>query len=334
MRTSLPVSAVLLVVLWAGGAYGGSSGPGPAAATGPNLLLITIDTLRADRLGCYGGRIVKTPSIDGLAARGVLFERAFSHAPLTLPAHASILLGLLPPVHGVHDNSNFRVPDELLTLAEWLKGRGYETGAVVGAFPLDSRFGLTRGFDVYDDNYGSQGADRSRVRRTEGRGRRGPGAGLDRREEGPWFLWVHCFDPHQTYQPPEPFLTQYKDFPYDGEVAYVDSELGSLFAGLKEPSGQEKTVIVLTADHGESLGDHGETTHGYFAYNATLHVPLIIASPGLKPGRVRRTSPTSISFRPSATPWVSRSPAGSKGPPCGRRPREAKRPTVPSISRA
>ena len=138
MRTFFPVSAVLLVVLWAGGAYGEAPGRAQSSAAGPNLLLVTVDTSCGPiTWGAYGGSIAPTPSIDGLAA-GVLFERAFSHAPLTLPAHASILLGLLPPVHGVHDNSNFRVPDGLLTLAEWLKGRGYDTGAVVGAFPLDS----------------------------------------------------------------------------------------------------------------------------------------------------------------------------------------------------
>jgi arylsulfatase A-like enzyme/Flp pilus assembly protein TadD len=286
MRTPTAVIAILLAAV-GGGAL---CGPGDVLAepqTGkPNFLLITIDTLRPDRLGCYGSRTVETPSVDGLAGQGVLFERAFSHAPLTLPAHASIMLGLLPPTHGVRDNANFRVPDGFLTLAEWLKRQGYETGAVVGAFPLDSRFGLTRGFDLYDDNYGSQGeSDLAFVERKAGVVVERALAWI-RERNGPWFLWVHCFDPHQKYHPPEPFLTRYKDAPYDGEVAYVDSELGKLFSGLKSREGPGGTVVAFTADHGESLGDHGETTHGYFAYNATIHVPLIIAAPGLAPRRV------------------------------------------------
>jgi arylsulfatase A-like enzyme/Flp pilus assembly protein TadD len=251
----------------------------------PNLLLITVDTLRADRLGCYGGREVKTPTIDALASRSVLFERAFAHTPLTLPSHTSILLGTTPPFHGVHDNSGFIVRDEFLTLAEWLKGRGYATGAFVGAFPLDSRFGLTQGFDVYDDDYGSQSRDEFVFveRKAEVVVDRAISWLKDRK--GPWFAWVHCFDPHQPYQPPEPFSSQYKGSAYDGEVAYVDSALGKLMGFLKANGFESGTTVVLTADHGESLGEHGEMTHGYFAYNATLHVPLIIASPGLKPGR-------------------------------------------------
>jgi len=251
----------------------------------PNLLLITIDTLRADRLGCYGGREVKTPAIDALASRSVLFERAFAHTPLTLPSHASILLGTTPPFHGVHDNSGFIVRDEFLTLAEWLKDRGYATGAFVGAFPLDSRFGLTQGFDIYDDDYGSQSRDEFVFveRKAEAVVNRAISWLED--TKGSWFVWIHCFDPHQPYQPPEPFSSQYKGSAYDGEVAYVDSVLGKLMDFLRTKGLESGTTIVLTADHGESLGEHGEMTHGYFAYNATLHVPLIIASPGLKPGR-------------------------------------------------
>jgi choline-sulfatase len=280
-------AVIILLFVAPGAGFCASAGlPAEAPAAKPNLLLITVDTLRPDRLGCYGSRTTETPAVDGLARRGVLFERAFSHAPLTLPAHASILLGLLPPVHGVHDNSNFRVPDAFLTLAEWLKRQGYETGAVVGAFPLDSRFGLTRGFDYYDDRFGTQAAtDLAFVERKAAVVVEKALAWIQERK-GPWFLWVHCFDPHQKYQPPEPFWTRYKNALYDGEVAYVDSELGKLIGGtgLNGPAG---TVIIFTADHGESLGDHGESTHGYFAYNATIHVPLIITAPGVNPGRVR-----------------------------------------------
>jgi arylsulfatase A-like enzyme/Flp pilus assembly protein TadD len=254
----------------------------------PNVLLITIDTLRPDRLSCYGGPYIKTPAIDDLAQKGVLFTRAFAHTPMTLPSHANILLGVTPLVHGVHDNANFIVPKEIPNLAVWLKGKGYATGAFVGAFPLDSRFGLTPGFDVYDDNYGSQGPnDMMFVER-----KADVVIDLARRwlaaRKGPWFLWIHCFDPHQPYDPPEPYRTRFRDTPYNGEVAYVDAALGKLFAFLKERKLEENTVTVLTADHGESLGEHGEATHGYFAYNATLHVPLILAGPGLSPGRAGR----------------------------------------------
>jgi arylsulfatase A-like enzyme/Flp pilus assembly protein TadD len=291
-RTSPAGAGRLLVIALAVAA--GVSGPAPFAGDqgdSRNVLLVTLDTTRADRLGCYGCESAATPAIDGLARAGALFERAFAHTPTTLPSHASILLGLTPPAHGVHDNSGFVVPPEPTTIAEWLKGRGYATGAVVGAFPLDSRFGLTRGFDVYDDAYGVQepGLLEFVERRAEAVIERalawldGP-AGA-----GPWFLWVHLFDPHQPWRPPEPFRTRYASAPYDGEVAYADHALAALFEALKARGLDGRTVVVLTGDHGESLGEHGELTHGYFAYNATLHVPLIVAGPGVKPSRVAAT---------------------------------------------
>ena len=263
-----------------------AAGPLAAAETGPNILLITVDTLRADHLGCYGSSSVRTPAVDALAARGTLFTRAFAHSPLTLPSHANILLGLTPNAHGVHDNSCFIVREDFLTLAEWLKARGYATGAFVGAFPVDSRFGLVQGFDVYDDNYGTQGpTDMVFVERKADVVVAKAAEWLKGRT-GPWFLWVHLFDPHQPYEPPEPFLSQYPGRPYEGEIAYADAALGKLLGLLKERGLEDRTAVVFTADHGESLGEHGETTHGYFAYNATLRVPLILALPGARPGRV------------------------------------------------
>jgi arylsulfatase A-like enzyme/Flp pilus assembly protein TadD len=263
-----------------------AAGPLAAAETGPNILLITVDTLRADHLGCYGSSSVRTPAVDALAARGTLFTRAFAHNPLTLPSHANILLGLTPNAHGVHDNSCFIVREDFLTLAEWLKARGYATGAFVGAFPVDSRFGLVQGFDVYDDNYGTQGpTDMVFVERKADVVVAKAAEWLKGRT-GPWFLWVHLFDPHQPYEPPEPFLSQYPGRPYEGEIAYADAALGKLLGLLKERGLEDRTAVVFTADHGESLGEHGETTHGYFAYNATLRVPLIMALPGARPGRV------------------------------------------------
>lgn len=249
----------------------------------PNVLLITIDTLRPDRLSCYGSTRLKTPNIDGLAGKGALFSRAFSHNPITLAAHVNILLGLTPPAHGVHDNSNFIVRDEFTTLAEWLKKAGYSTSAIIGAFPLDSRFGLNQGFDFYDDNYGAQDPEAMSFveRRAEEVVDRAVGW-LEGRT-GPWFLWVHLFDPHQRYSPPEPFLSRFKDDLYSGEVAYVDQALGKLFSSIEAKGAGPKTITVITGDHGESLGEHGESTHGYFAYNATLWIPLIVAVPGAKP---------------------------------------------------
>jgi len=247
----------------------------------PNLLVVTVDTLRADRVSAYSDRHVRTPNMDGLAARGVVFTRAFGHCTTTLPAHADIFLGTTPLYHGVHDNANFVVGDEFLTLAEHLKGSGYATAAFIGGFPLESRFGLDQGFDMYDDRLDRIGPT--------------PGDSWTRRAEAviasalawlegrksPWFLWVHLWDPHEPYSPPEPYKTRFADNPYDGEVAYVDAELGKLFGYLDRTGLDRSALVLLTGDHGESLGEHGEATHGFLAYNATLQVPLIIARPGL-----------------------------------------------------
>jgi arylsulfatase A-like enzyme/Flp pilus assembly protein TadD len=265
-------------------------GLGSAAADVPknplNVLLITVDTLRPDRLSCYGGPHLQTPQIDGLARRGVLFKRAFAHNTITLPSHTNILLGLTPPAHGVHDNSNFIVPKELQTLAEILKKAGYATGAFVGAFPLDSRFGLTQGFDVYDDNYGTQDPASEVFVERKAEAVIDKSVGWLDAQSKPWFAWVHLFDPHQPYNPPEPFLSRFKDDHYSGEVAYVDYSLGRLFSWLRTKGLEKKTCTILTGDHGESLGEHGEITHGYFAYNATLWVPLLVSIPGIDPAEV------------------------------------------------
>ena len=258
--------------------------PRPGAYARPNVLLVTIDTLRANRLGCYGGTAVPTPNIDRLAQRGTVFAKAFAPTPLTLPSHASILTGMTPVAHGVHDNINFVVRPEHTTLAEHLKARGYETAAVVSASPLDSRFGLAQGFDTYDDTFMAPGAPKTSPAEQPA------DATVDKALKwlraphgGPWFLWVHIWDPHAEYAPPEPFLSLYKGRLYDGEVAYTDLALGRLFRFLDENRLAERTLTVLTADHGEGLGDHGERTHGYLAHNATIWVPLIIAAPGSEP---------------------------------------------------
>jgi arylsulfatase A-like enzyme/Flp pilus assembly protein TadD len=231
---------------------------------------------------------LKTPNIDSLADKGVLFLKAFAHTPTTLPSHANILLGTTPLYHGVHDNSSFIVREEFLTLAELLKDQGYSTAAFVGAFPLDSRFGLTQGFDVYDDNYGTISSQEFSYVERKAEAVVEKALKWLENENNPWFLWIHCFDPHQRYNPPEPFKTQYKNNLYDGEVAYVDFALGKLFAFMEENNYDENTVIIFTGDHGESLGQHGESTHGYFAYNSTIWVPLIVFFPGVKQSRVNQ----------------------------------------------
>ena len=250
-----------------------------------NLLLITIDTLRTDRLSCYSSEHLITPNIDFLAAKSTLFARAFAHTSTTLPSHTNILLGTTPVHHGVHDNLNFRVRDEYLTLAEHLKKEGYSTGAFVGAFPLDSIYGLDQGFDTYDDDFGVNADGKRETER--------PAEAVIENAlqylgmtKSPWFVWIHCYDPHDPYEPPEPFKTEYKTNPYEGEVAYVDFALKKLFHHLESKELFEKTVIVFTGDHGESLGQHGEKTHSFFAYNSTIWVPLFIYIPGVKPQTV------------------------------------------------
>ncbi len=259
----------------------------PARAADTNLLLITIDTLRTDRLGCYDAEHGRTPRIDALAAGGVLFERAFAHDPETLPSHTNILLGMTSLAHGVMENSKSIVAPEFLTLAELLKSKGYATAAFVSGFPVDSRFGLNQGFDVYDDRYPAKPLTGERF--SERPAEKTVAAALQwlTAPKGKWFCWVHLWDPHDPYAPPEPFATQYADDPYTGEVAYVDAQLAVLFDELAKRHLLDQTAVVLTGDHGESLGEHGEIFHGYFAYNTTIRVPLIVAAPGLKPARVK-----------------------------------------------
>ncbi len=264
----------------------GWAGAPDATGADSNVLLVTLDTIRTDRLSCYGSKVVQTPRIDWLAAHGALFERAFAHAPLTLPSHTNILLGMTPLAHGVNESNKSIVPGEFTTLAELLKTKGYATAAFVSAFPLDSRFGLTRGFDVYDDAYPSKaGPGESFSERPAGETVAAALRWLSGRKEK-WFCWVHLWDPHLPYAPPEPFASRFKADPYSGEVAYVDAELGKLLDEIDKGGGLGKTLVVLTGDHGEALGEHGEMGHGYFAYNVTIRIPLIIAAPGMKGVRV------------------------------------------------
>ncbi|MCX7974805.1 MAG: sulfatase-like hydrolase/transferase [Candidatus Aminicenantes bacterium] len=269
----------------------------------PNVLLITVDTLRPDRVSIYSDKHLKTPNIDSLAVSGVVFDRAFAHVPITLPSHASIFLGLNPPSHGVRDNARFRVGSELTTLAEVLKISGYSTGAFVGAFPLDSRFGLNQGFDYYDDLFPAQPFLPFTF--SERRAEMVINSAINwlKQQKPPWFCWLHLWDPHSPYLPPEPYLSRFKEDPYSGEVAYVDDQLGRLFAVLSDYKMFKNTLIIFTADHGESLGEHGELTHSFFIYNSTLWVPLIITGPGIKPGRVKEFV-SHIDLFPTICDWL------------------------------
>lgn len=247
-----------------------------------NILLITVDTLRADHLGVYGHDAIETPNIDALAARGALFERAYSACPVTLPAHASILTGSYPPYHGVRGNGIFRLRESVQTLAESLEARDYTTAAIIGSVVLDSDYGLDQGFDLYDDEIepANGPADLITAERKAEEVTRRARAFLTDRGTGPFFLWTHYFDPHTIYEPPARFAQKYPDSAYDGEVAYVDEQVGLLLADLRERDLEEDTLVVLVGDHGEGLGEHGESIHGVLLYDSTVRVPLIVANPG------------------------------------------------------
>ncbi len=278
------------------------------ASDRPNVLLISIDTLRADHLGCYGYTAVRTPVIDQLAREGVRFERAFSTVPLTLPAHASILTGTYPSYHGIRDNAGYVLPQDQTTLAEVLKKEGYSTAAVVGAYVLDSKFGLDQGFDHYYDNF-----DLSRyenispgyIQRTGDEVVQESIRWLSSVRPKPFFLWVHLYDPHDPYTPPEPYASKHPGRPYDGEIEFTDSNVGVLLAALKQRGLYENTLIILAGDHGESLGEHGEEKHGFFVYNATLHVPLIFRLPGgREAGRTVDDNVSLVDLFPTVVQWL------------------------------
>ena len=282
----------------------------PAPTDRPNVLLVTIDTLRADRLGCYGYQGAATPTLDALAARGVRFKTAVAHAPLTGPSHASILTGLTPLGHGFRNNSGFVLAPSIKTAAEDFRQAGYRTGAVISGFPLDRRFGFDRGFDTYEDHL-PRGNDPRRTPYVERPADAATDAALrwlgtaEGAQSKRWFLWVHYYDPHAPYEPPGDLATRYAASPYDGEVAFVDRELGRLLRALDEKHELGRTLVVATADHGESLGEHGEGTHGVFVYDATLRVPWMIAGPGVAPGRISETVARSIDVLPTLLDYAA-----------------------------
>jgi arylsulfatase A-like enzyme/Tfp pilus assembly protein PilF len=252
----------------------------------PNVLLVTLDTTRADHLACYGYGGVSTPNLDAIAGRGVLFEQAATATPLTLPAHSTIMTGMFPTYHGVRVNGNTALGDDQTTLAEVLAARGYATGAFIAAFVLDGRWGLKQGFAHYDDQFDLKKykhLDLGEVQR--------PGnvvvdaalAWLEGEKSKPFFAWVHLYDPHVPYDPPEPYRSQYvrrgPTGPYDGEIAFMDEQIGRLTDWLAKNGLDRSTVVICVGDHGEALGSHGEGTHGYFVYDYALHVPFIVSAP-------------------------------------------------------
>ena len=256
-----------------------SAAPPPSAAGPRPVLLVTIDTLRADRLGCYGDAGARTPVIDRLARQGVVFERAYTPAPITLPAHASILTGLLPPAHGVRANGAFALGPEMPTLAEVFRARGMATAAFVGAFPLARRFGTGRGFDHYDEAFGKAGGVRYEFSERPGSAVVAAALAWLRGQSGPVFLWVHLFEPHAPYEPPPQFAGA---DPYRGEIAAADAALAPLIAAWDARGGG---VLALLSDHGEAFGEHGEESHSLFVYDTTLRVPLILRGAGLPAGQ-------------------------------------------------
>jgi arylsulfatase A-like enzyme len=255
----------------------------PSAPTG--VVIITLDTTRADRLSPYGLMDVSMPALERLAREGVVFDQAMSVAPLTLPAHASLFTGLIPPNHGVRDNADEALATAETTLAELLQARGFKTAAFIGSTVLDPDRGLAQGFDTY------RGMD-SKDRRTPAtRQRRADEVigdatrWLDEVGDSPFFVWTHLYDPHRPYDPPEPFRSRLADA-YVGEIAFADSQIGRLLDAMDERHLLERTIVIVVGDHGESLGEHGERDHGIFLYDSVLRVPLLVRAPGLAPRRV------------------------------------------------
>ncbi|MBZ0270102.1 sulfatase, partial [bacterium] len=261
---------------------GCARGPSPGDLAGWNVLLVTIDTLRSDRLGFEGWTAADTPVLDRLAAGGVVFRTALATAPVTLPSHASILTGLYPPRHGALDNGIYSLPEGVPTLATILKDAGYATSASIGAYVLHRQYGLARGFDVYDDRFRHPSADAARERRGAHVVDRAIRWLRERDHDAPFFLWAHLYDPHAPYSPP----AEYAGFadPYDGEIAYVDACIGALLDALREEGSLARTLVVVTADHGEAFGDGGERTHGLLLRESTLRVPWILRAKGALPG--------------------------------------------------
>lgn len=293
------------------------SHPGQAATPlrRPNLLLITIDTLRPDRLGCYGYDKIETPNLDNLARKGALFENAVTSTPLTAPSHASIFTGLYPTAHKVRDTGGFILDSSHPTLAVILQQQGWDTAAFVGSSVLKKHFGFAQGFAVYDDEIPKPDPRKNPSEYAERRA----GEVVDRatrwlatQSGRPFFLWVHVFDPHSPYDPPSPFREKYRGRPYDGEIAYTDQQLGRLLAATAGKPGD--TLIAVMSDHGESLSEHGEYTHGVFLYDSTIRIAFLLAGPGIPAGLRVKQQARNIDLLPTVLESLDiKTPAGVQG---------------------
>lgn len=288
-RLIIAVAAIVIAASVSGFLFFRRSAAAPGVRT-PDIILITIDTLRADSVGFMGNKLVSTPFLDALAAKSTVFTDAHAHNVVTLPSHANILTGLYPYQHGIRDNAGYTLDAKYATAAGHLRKLRYATGAFVGAYPLDARYGLGHDFDVYDDKYreGSTPLSFAVDDRSASEVLAAAGAWFGSISSGPRFLWAHLYDPHAPYTPPPPFADQFRDNPYLGEISYVDAELRRFLEPIL--AAKPETVVIVTSDHGEALGDHGELTHGLFAYEATLKVPLLVYDGGRSGGRDGRSA--------------------------------------------
>ncbi len=290
----LGVAALVLGLLSASACGGGQARPA-------GILLITLDTTRADHLGCYGDASAVTPNLDALAQQSVRFDQAMAAVPVTLPSHATMFTGLYPPTHGVRYNGMFRLGETSVTLAERLREAGFATGAVPAAYPVNAKSGLVQGFEIYKDLFSEPGAEKLSVDAMR--------SAADVVKVGletihavaskPFFVWLHFFDAHHPYVPPFPYSAQFRDHPYDGEIAYVDEQLGELFAALKKDGLWDRIVVIVAGDHGEGLYQHGERLHSQLVYESTLRVPLLIKAPGASAGAVIREPVTLADLAPT-----------------------------------
>lgn len=279
-RSRILLVAIAAVIVASAGFFVWRRTSLPGGSSSTPVILISIDTLRSDHLPAYGYGAVSTPNIDALRADGILYERAYSHVPLTLPSHTSILTGLLPSDHGVRDNVGFRLANTVPTVQEALKKNGYATGAAVSAYVLRHETGLARGFDFYDDQVEPIGPSRviGRVQREGGETLQAATSWLDSESGKPFFFFLHLYDPHTPYHAQEPFFSRYEN-KYDGEIAYADSVVGDLIRRLKQSGVYDRALVILLSDHGEGLNEHGEEEHGIFLYREDLQVPLIVKLP-------------------------------------------------------
>jgi arylsulfatase A-like enzyme/Tfp pilus assembly protein PilF len=331
-ETRIWIVALVLVALAAGLIFlylsesdGGRTAQGPqplpvagAGGSDLNVILITIDTLRADRLGCYGSKQVFTPAIDRLASEGVRFTNAATTVPFTLPAHSSMMTGTYPPYHGVRENVGYFLDESIPTLAEQMKLGGWTTAGFVSAFVLDSRWGIARGFDTYFDDFDLSQEENPNLGSVQRDGRETVAEAvrwLDSRPSGKFFLWLHLFDPHDPYTPPEPFRSEYPGRPYDAEVAYTDSLVGEFRQALEDRRLLARTLLILTGDHGEGLGQHRERSHGFFLYESTTHVPLIMRFPnGTRSGEEITQAVSHVDLLPTILQFAGREvPADVQG---------------------